>query len=197
MQFKVPVGISNHHVHLTKEVYEELFGKAIEKEKDILQGGEYASTSFVNLIGPHGKIEHVRVMGPYRKYNQVEISSSDAFLLGVNPPVCSSGVLNEAVDISIEVNGIQKKLEKACILAENHIHMNLEDLKKYNVKNGERVKVSIRGKRWGDLYAHIKSSENYVLEFHIDRDEANAFLLHNGEELTVQTLNEAKYEMEN
>ena len=192
MKYNVPVGISNHHVHLTEEIYRELFDSEIEKDRDILQGGEYASTSFVSLIGPKGVIEHVRVMGPLRNYNQVEISASDAFLLGVNPPVRQSGNLENAESITIEANGKTVELKNACILAENHIHMNEKDLEKYGVKNQEVVKVYINGLRKGVLYAHIKAGSRYVLEYHIDRDEANAFLLHNGEELTFEVCSKSE-----
>ncbi len=186
MNFKVTVGISNRHVHLTKEVYEQLFSGEIEKDKDVKQTGEYASTSFVNLIGPKGKIEHVRVMGPLRDYNQVEIASSDAYLLGLHPPVRRSGNLKGSETVTVEVNGVSIKLEESCILAKSHIHMNTFDLEKYGVKDTEIVKVLVDKERKGCFYAEIKAKENFVTEFHVDRDEANAFLLQNGEELTVE-----------
>ncbi len=189
MEFKVPVGISNHHVHLTKENYEYLFGKEIEKDRDVKQLGEYASTSFVNLIGPKGSISHVRVMGPLRNYNQVELSFSDAYTLGVNPPVRRSGNLENSESIIIEgENGKQIELTNACILAKTHIHMNTKDLEKYGVEDKELVEVSIDKERKGTILAEIKSGDHFVLELHVDRDEANAFLLESGEELVVHKI---------
>ena len=70
-------------------------------------------------------------------------------------------------------------------MAQCHIHMSLSDLEKYHVKNDQVVRVRINGEREGDMFAHIKATEKGILEFHVDRDEANAFLLQNNEELTV------------
>lgn len=185
MTFKVPVGISNHHVHLTKEIYDLLFDEPYEKIKDLKQTGEFATNKVVTLQGPKGKIERVRLLGPFRSYNQVEVSASDAHILGINPPVRKSGSLKKAETITILGEKGKVTLKEACILAENHIHMSWEDLKTYKVENESVVDVLLEGTRKGSLKAHIKATENGVLEFHIDRDEANAFLIQNNEELTV------------
>ncbi len=186
MEWKVIVGVSNRHIHLKKETYELLFNEKLEKKKELKQTGEWASHQTVTLKGPKGAIENVRILGPFRKYDQVEISKTDAHILGINPPVRKSGDLRNSETITI-VNGENNiTLENTCILAENHIHMNYEDLKKYNVEDGDIVEVKINKARKGILYAHIKASEKGVLEFHIDKDEANAFLLTTGEELTVK-----------
>lgn len=185
MKFKVKVGISNHHVHLTKETYEKLFQEEYEKLKDLKQTGEFATNKTISIEGPKGQIKNVRILGPFRNYNQVEISKSDAFILGLNPPVRKSGDLKDSETITLRSDKNTITLENSCILAENHIHMNYEDLKKYNVCDNEVVEVHMKGERKGILYAHVKASEKGVLEFHIDRDEANAFLLNNDEELEV------------
>jgi len=186
MKWTVPVGVSNHHAHLTKETYELLFDEEIEKIKDLKQTGEFATDKVVTLKGPKGQIENVRILGPFRSYNQVEISNSDAHTLGVNPPVRKSGDLENAEKVTIIGKKGEVELENACILAENHIHMSLKDLEKYQVENDSIVKVYIEKARKGMFLAHIKASENGVLEFHIDRDEANAFQIENGEELRVE-----------
>lgn len=185
MDFKVPVGISNHHVHLTEEVYHKLFEEDFEKIKDLKQKGEFASNKTVTLVGPKGEISRVRILGPFRNYNQVEVSFSDAHILGINPPVRKSGDLNDSETITIIGEKGSVTLENSCILAENHIHMSFEDLKKYQLENESIVKVEVNGIRKGAFNAHIKASENGVLEFHVDRDEANAFLLENNQELRV------------
>lgn len=186
MNFKVNVGISNRHVHLTKEIYEQLFDKEIVRLKDLKQKGEFASDSFVTIKGPKGEISKVRVLGPFRNYNQVEVSKSDAFLLGIDPPVRKSGDLNNSSDITIISDKGKVSLKSSCILAECHIHMNYEDLEKYNLVDNQLLEVVVDNDRKGILYARVKASSSGVLELHIDRDEANAFLLNNEEELTVK-----------
>ena len=185
MNFYVPVGISNRHVHLNKETYSLLFDEEPKKIADLKQGGEFVTDKVVSIEGPCGTIENVKVLGPLRAYNQVEISSSDAFKLGLHPPVRRSGKLQRAEDITVVHLQKRVSLKEACIMAECHIHMNFDDLKHYGVEDDEVVDVVINGPRKGIMKAHIKASENGFLEFHVDRDEASAFLLENQMELEV------------
>lgn len=186
MEFKVKVGISNRHVHLTQEVYNQLFDAEYTKIKDLKQTGEFATDAVLTIRSPKGEIGNVRVLGPFRPYCQVEISSSDAFKLGLNPPVRKSGSLENSESITLVSDKGEISLENACILAQAHIHMNVNDLEKYGVQDDMVVPVEIKNNREGIIFAHIKASENGVLEFHLDRDEASAFLLNNDDELTVK-----------
>ena len=80
----IPVGISNRHVHLSKQDVETLFGPGYELTciKDISQPGQFACKETVTLCGPKGVIEKVRVLGPVRSQSQIEILSGDGFKLG-------------------------------------------------------------------------------------------------------------------
>ena len=185
MSFKVKVGISNRHIHLTEETYHLLFESDFEKIKDLTQTGEFATNKTVVIKGPKGELSKVRFLGPFRKYNQVEISVSDAHILGVNPPIRKSGDLANSEKIEVIGDKGSIILDNSCIIAQNHIHMNYDDLNTYGVSDNQKVLVHINGEREGILVAHIKASEQGVLDFHIDRDEANAFQLENDEELEV------------
>ena len=66
----VTVAISNRHVHLTKETYEQLFDEPISIKKPLNQIGEYASMQTLTIKTPKSSIENVRVLGPFRKYDQ-------------------------------------------------------------------------------------------------------------------------------
>src|SRR5574344_1712691 len=92
---KVVIGVSNRHVHLNKEALAKLFGTDYELkcDRELVQPNQYASTSFVTIKTAKATIEHVRVMGPLRDYNQVEIARTDAYKLGLNPPIRTSGDL--------------------------------------------------------------------------------------------------------
>lgn len=185
MEYPVKIRISNRHVHLTKETYEQLFFEPLEKERDLNQIGEFASNQFVTLKTQKNQIEKVRVVGPLRQYNQVEISKSDAFLLGLNPPVRKSGDIEHSENITLIGPKGEVYLESCCILAQRHIHMNLEEAKEYGVNDEELVKVRVNGERSGVLDAFIKVSENGYFEMHIDRDEANAMLIKDNDEGTL------------
>ncbi len=185
MKKLVKVGISNRHVHLTKEVYKTLFSSELTKKKDLTQIGDFAANETVTLKTKKGMIENVRIIGPYRNYNQVEISKSDARKLGLNPPVRKSGDLENSETITIIGEKGEITLENVCILAERHIHLNPSDALNWQVKDGDMVSVSVKGDKSCLLNAHIKVSENGVPAFHIDTDDANAALLNNDEEVEV------------
>ena len=92
---EVKIGVSQRHVHLSREDLDTLFGKGYElTHKKTLMGKEFASNEVVTLVGPSLKsIENVRVLGPVRKETQVEISRTDTFVLKVSPPVRPSGTV--------------------------------------------------------------------------------------------------------
>ena len=94
--------ISNRHVHLTKEVYDRLFDDELTIKTKLNQVGEFASNKTLTIRVGDKKIENVRVVGPLRKYSQVEISKRDARFLGVNPPVRRSGNLEGTPKIILE-----------------------------------------------------------------------------------------------
>lgn len=184
---KIKVGISNRHIHLTKEDYITLFNTNLELEKrnDLSQPNEYASVKTVTIKGPKGSIENVRVLGPFRNYTQVEVSKTDCYKLGINAPVRESGNLSDAAEIIIENNGRSIK-RKAAIIANRHIHTNPNDLKKYNLNPLHQYKIKINNEKGGILEnINLKVSENYKTELHLDTDDANAFLIEQGDEVEI------------
>lgn len=180
------IAISNRHVHLTKETYELLFDKPISMKKPIGQIGEFAAQQTVTLKGPKGTIERVRVMGPCRSYNQVEVSYSDAYILGINPPVRESGDLEDSETITLVTDKTEVTLESVCILAERHVHMNSKKAEELGLKNDDLVKLKVNNDKGGEMEAFVKVKSNGFFEVHLDRDDANAFLLHNGDEIEIE-----------
>lgn len=185
MNYKVKVGISNHHIHLTKETYYQLFDKEPSKRNDLNQIGEYAYNETVTIKGPKGSIPNVRIMGPFRNYNQVEISRSDAFLLGLNPPVRKSGQTANSATITLISSKNTITLEEACIIANRHVHMNPSTAEKLNVVDNQLVKLAIKGDKSCILDAYIKISANGYFETHLDFDDANACGLKNNDEIDL------------
>ena len=184
---KVKVAISAHHIHLCKEDLEILFGKNYElhKRNDLSQKNQYASLELVTLKTLKGEM-NLRVLGPLRDYTQAEVSKTDAYKLGINPPVRNSGdIIGSEVVTLIGPNGkIENK--ECCIIADRHIHMSLEESEKYNLKNGDIVSVKVDGLKGGIMNnVHIRTSKDFSLEMHIDTDDGNAFLLNGGEELEI------------
>ncbi len=184
---KVKVGVSARHVHVTKEDLKILFGEGFEltKKANLSQPGQYACNEQVVLKGPKGVIERVRILGPERGETQVEISKTDSFKLGINPPVRNSGDLKGASEITII--GPKGELTKnAAIIATRHIHATKEDAKKYGFYDKEFVKVLVNGQKSGMLNnVYVRISDNFCFEVHLDTDDANAFLIKNGQEVDL------------
>ncbi len=181
---KVTIGVSNRHVHLKREHLNILFGKDFELEikKELTQPGQYASTSVVTLKTGKGIIENVRILGPLRDYTQVEISRTDSYKLGLNPPVRNSGDLELSESVTIIGPNGEVTVKEGCIIATRHIHLSEEHIKKYKLQGRETVSVRIKGEKGGILdNVYLKVLPNSFLELHLDTDDANAHLIKNGD----------------
>ena len=180
----IPIGISNRHIHLTKEHVEILFGKdyRLTKLKDLSQPGQYACKEQLTIVGPSMRaIEGVRVLGPERKKSQVEISRTDSYVLKVKPPVRESGDLDGSAPITIIGPRGIVTLEEGCIIANRHIHMSEEEAIAFGVRDGDYADVEINGERRSLFYdVQIRVHKDFRLEMHIDTDDANAAGVANG-----------------
>lgn len=178
---KVKVGISNRHIHLTKEDFKLLFGDVpLTKRNDLVQNGEFASNFVATIKGPKGTIENVRVMGPFRCYTQVEVSKTDCYKLGIDAPIRTSGDLRDATLITI-INNNKEITRKSTIVATRHIHISPLEQKKYNLYN-LKYKIKIVNEKGAILdNVYLKVGENYKLELHLDTDDGNAHLLKTGD----------------
>lgn len=187
-EVKVNIGVSNRHVHLTEDVFKKLFGEdaVLEKQKDLTQPGQFAATAKVTIKTEKSTIENVRVLGPLRDYNQVEISKTDAFKLGVNPPVRDSGDLAGSASVTLIGTVGEVTLEEGCIIATRHIHLTPEDVVKYGLEGKTSVNVRVDGDKGGILYnVSLKVSDSYWFEMHIDTDDANGHLISQGDVGTI------------
>lgn len=184
----VPVGLSNKHLHLSQADLDILFGEGFEltKMKDLSQPGQFAANEKVDIVGPKGTLKGVRVLGPVRKETQIEISLTDSFVLGVNPPVRDSGDLMDSPGAKIVGPKGEVELSKGVIAAGRHIHMHTSDAEVFGVKDKDVVNVQIGGKR-GLVFNNVlvRVNPEYALEMHVDIDEGNAAGLKNGSMVEV------------
>lgn len=194
---KVSIGVSNRHVHLTEEHFHILFGKNCEfnKVKDLNQPTQFASDCFVTIETQKSKIEKVRVLGGFRNYTQVEISKTDAYQLGIHPPVRSSGDLANSAPITIIGPKGKIELESGCIIADRHIHITPKQQELYGLQGKEEVSVLLDGIKGGILFhVHLKVDELSYFEMHLDTDDANAFHVKQGDIATIlEGNNESQY----
>ena len=179
----IEVEASGRHVHLKKEDLETLFGKGytLNKAKDLSQPGQYACKERVNIIGPKGMIKNVVVLGPERSETQVEISMTDAKILGIDAPIRLSGDIKNTPGIKIETQRATIEKKDGVIIAKRHIHLEEKDMCKFKVKDGDIVKVKIFSSRplvFDDVVVRV--SKQFKTYMHIDYDEANACNFKNG-----------------
>lgn len=178
---RIPIEASGRHIHLSEEDAAVLFGERYQftKIKDLSQPGQYACKERVRLVGPKGIIEGVIVLGPFRGSTQVELSLTDARILGVTPVLRESGDTKDTPGILITNGDRFLKLKEGVIVAKNHIHMTEEDSKRLSLKDKDKVKVkicdSLRPMIFEDVIVRV--SNRFSLNMHIDYDEANACFL--------------------
>lgn len=183
MSKKIPVGLSNKHVHLSQADVEALFGEGhqLTPIKDLGQPGQYACDEKVDLVGPKRTIKDVRVLGPARKVSQVEVSFSDGIALGLGEvPVRDSGLLDGTPGIKLVGPKGEVVLQQGVIAAARHIHMHTSDAAEFGVKDKDLVKVPVEGQR-GLVFDNvlIRVHDTYALEMHVDIEEGNAAGLKN------------------
>lgn len=179
----IPIEVSAHHVHLSTEHVAALFGAGHEltNEFELSQPGQYACKEKVNLIGPKGRVDRVRVLGPARKETQVEIAMTEQFKLGVQPPVRESGDVEDTPGITLEGSAGRVTTAKGVICAMRHVHLSPEDALRFGLRDRSVVRVRVKSDRelvFGDVLVRVHPS--FRLAMHIDTDEANAAKIETG-----------------
>lgn len=180
----IPVGVSNRHMHLTREALDVLFGAETELKvyRYLRQRGEFASEQHVEMIGPKGKFSIVRILGPLRDRIQIEVSRTDAFHLGIHPPVGKFAGLPEGESVTLKGPHGSLTIAEDVMISRRHIHINAEDAQAIGIKDQDSVyvaPVNVKGDPLesrlcvlGNVLVRVK--DTFIKELHIDTDEANA-----------------------
>ena len=174
----IPVAVSARHCHLTRPTLDRLFGAgyALRVKKWLSQPGQFAAEETVTVVGPKNRIERVRILGPLRSVDQIEISRTDEFFLGVDAPIRESGKVENTPGCRLIGPAGEVDLADGLICAWRHIHMTPADAEQFGVSDRDTVDVTIqhdeRGLTFGNVLVRV--SPDYRLEMHIDTDEGNA-----------------------
>lgn len=181
---KLPIALSNKHIHLSQNDIDVLFGKGhqLTEFKPLSQPGQYACEEKVDLVGPKGTIKGVRVLGPARTQTQLEVSLADGFALGVKAPIRESGDLAGSPGIKLVGPAGEVEISEGVIVASRHIHMHTSDAENFGVKDKQVVKIRTSGER-ALVFENVlvRVSDSYKLEMHVDLEEGNAAAVKNGE----------------
>ena len=181
----IPVAVSARHAHLAQATLDQLFGQGyqLRSRTALTQPGQFSAEEVVSLIGPRGRIDKVRLMGPPRAEDQVEISRTDEFSLGLDAPVRISGDVANTPGITIEGPKGRVTISHGVITARRHIHMNPKDAERLGLRDHDTVSVKVdsdgRDLTFGDVVVRV--SPKFELEMHLDTDEANAAGIHQGD----------------
>ena len=171
----VPVEASGRHVHVTKEQALTLFGHELMPKRPLSQPGQYLSQERVTVIGPKGNFDHVAVLGPARTEAQVEVSLTDARVLGLDPPIRPSGQVAGSPGIRLRGPMGEITLSQGVLVAQRHIHLNPRQAKNFGVCDKQVVRLQVLTARpviFEDVMVRV--SDQFEAAAHLDYDEANA-----------------------
>lgn len=172
----IPIGISARHVHLTREAVAQLFGSNYELTvvKELSQPGYFMYKERVHLKSPKGELKNIAILGPCRESTQVELSYSDARQLKMDVPVRLSGNISGTPALTIYTDYGSINITEGVIIAKKHIHMTEDYARTFGLKSDDIVNVKVLSDRpitFEDVALRI--GKDFVLEMHIDVDEAN------------------------
>lgn len=187
---QIKIGVSQRHIHLSREDLDALFGKGYKLHpKKTLMGREYAAEEVVTLVGPSLKaIEKVRVLGPVRAKTQVEISRTDTFILKVSPPVRPSGQVEGSERIVVVGPKGSVYLKEGVIIANRHIHLTPQYAEAHGIKDGDLTDVLVEGVKPTRFYdVQVRVRDDFNIEMHVDTDDANSAGLKNGDIVRIIT----------
>ena len=157
---------------------EILFGKGhhLTPWKPLYQEGQFAALETLTLIGPRSRvISNLRILGPCRNLNQVELAYTDAIALGFEIPLRLSGNIEGTTGAMLMGPAGFFEMREGVIRALRHVHMHPNDATFYDVKNGDEMKLKIGGPCGLTLdKLLVRVQESFKLEVHIDTDEGNA-----------------------
>lgn len=182
MQFPLVLGVSARHAHLCRKHMDILFGKDSElhPKKYIGQPGQYAAEEQITLVTNKGEMK-LRIIGPLRKYTQLELSFTDARKVGLNPPIRNSGDIADSSGGKLVGPNGELEITEGIIVAARHIHLYPETAETYGLKDGDTVSIQTTGERSLILNnVLVRAGEGNADEVHIDTDEANACNLDSG-----------------
>lgn len=174
----VVVNVSARHCHLTQAAVESLFGKGhqLQAHKWLYQEGQYAAKETLTLIGPRSRvISNLRILGPCRSLNQVELAYTDSIALGFDVPLRMSGNIQGTPGCMLMGPAGFFEMKEGVIRALRHVHLHPEDAAFYGVKAGDEMRLRIGGECALTLDKVLcRVDGSFKLEVHIDTDEGNA-----------------------
>lgn len=188
MSYKVPVGLSNKHLHVSAADLEKLFGKGyrLTPSKPLKQPGQFACEEKVDIVGPKRILKNVRILGPVRPETQIELAMTDARTIGIAAPIRESGKLPGTPGVKLVGPAGEVEVDHGVIVALRHVHLSAAQAKEAGVVDKQIVSIKVEGER-GLTFDNVlvRSGEGHEAEVHFDTDEGNAAGLSNNDMVEI------------
>ncbi len=186
----IPVAVSARHVHLSERSIAVLFGVGyvLRVHAWLNQPGQFAAEETVTLVGPRGRLEHVRIVGPAREEDQVEISRTDEIALGLDAPVRVSGELTHTPGIEVLGPAGSLRLDHGVVLAQRHVHVSPAEAARLGLRDRQIVQAAVGSPERALIFKDVivRVSPHYRAELHLDTDEGNAAGVRPGDQALLQ-----------
>jgi putative phosphotransacetylase len=175
----IPVEIIPSHAHLSEADHATLFGTVHTGtiSASLSQHGQYAYAETLEVFGKLKRSLSVRVLGPHRRATQVELTPTEAALLGLTAPVARSGDLQKAAKCKLK--GPQGEVSAtAVIVPKPHLHLSDAEAKTFRLENGKEVALDILGDTPRTLEGVVvRVHPTYRLRLHVHPDLARDYWL--------------------
>ncbi|MBI4435430.1 propanediol utilization protein [Candidatus Uhrbacteria bacterium] len=170
---EIPIVVQHRHVHLSPEDEQVLFGGEMEPARPIEHHGQFVARQTLAVHGPSGVFSDVCVLGPVREKTQVELSSSDAFAIGVNAPLRLSGDTERSATVLLKTPRGEVQAKMSTIVPIRHLHLSPQVAQTLHLAHQESVTIQMKGREW-IVFDHVvvRVHPTFSPAFHLTKDEA-------------------------
>lgn len=175
MSRPIPIDIIPSHIHLSEADQVTLFGAshALTIGEHLSQTGQVAYEESLNVRGTLKRSISLRVLGPCRENTQVELTPTEAQLLGIVAPTARSGDNSEAADCMLDGPLGNVRAVASVIIPQPHLHCSDAEAAHLRLQNGKMVTVDIVGDRPCILHdVVVRVHPTYRIRLHIHPDLA-------------------------
>jgi propanediol utilization protein len=191
MSRPIPVEVVPSHVHLSEAHHQTLFGDGHmgTVRQELSQTGQFAYEETVEVVGENGESIVLRVLGPHRKATQIELTPTEARLLGIDAPIAKSGDLAIAKPCTLRAAHGSIDAAASVIIPKPHLHLSDTEASSLRLANGATVRVDVVG----DVARVIENvvvrvHPTYRARLHIHPDIARDIWLHTGAHVRVRDI---------
>lgn len=171
---EISVVVQHRHVHLCANDAETLFGTSkLSAGREIEHRGQFVATQTLEVQGPKGSFSQVCIVGPTRVQTQVELSSSDAFAIGVNAPLRLSGDVDRSATVLLKTAQGEIRATMSTIIPIRHLHLPPSIAESLGLAHHEITTVRLRNDErvvFDQVVVRVHPTFSPVL--HLTKDEA-------------------------